>query len=73
MDYRKKLERHICPTLSRRMAVVVVHPRDDLQTAKELVAEEIANSILHQVRARRSFSYVSPPRSTSVELARRVL
>ncbi len=29
------------------MAVVVVHPRDDLQTAKELVAEEIANSILH--------------------------
>ncbi len=29
------------------MAVVVVHPRDDVQTAKELVAEEIANSILH--------------------------
>jgi hypothetical protein len=29
------------------MAVVVVHPRDDVRTAKELVAEEIANSILH--------------------------
>jgi hypothetical protein len=29
------------------MALVVVHPRDDVRTAKELVAEEIANSILH--------------------------
>jgi hypothetical protein len=29
------------------MAVIVVHPRDDDHTAKELVAEEIANSILH--------------------------
>jgi len=29
------------------MAVAVVHPRDDVRTAKELVAEEIANSILH--------------------------
>jgi hypothetical protein len=29
------------------MAVIVVHPRDDEHTAKELVAEEIANSILH--------------------------
>lgn len=29
------------------MAVVVVHPRDDVRSAKELVAEEIANSILH--------------------------
>jgi hypothetical protein len=29
------------------MALVVVHPRDDVRSAKELVAEEIANSILH--------------------------
>jgi hypothetical protein len=29
------------------MALVIVHPRDDVRTAKELVAEEIANSILH--------------------------
>jgi hypothetical protein len=29
------------------MALIVVHPRDDVRTAKELVAEEIANSILH--------------------------
>jgi hypothetical protein len=29
------------------MAVIVVHPRDDEHSAKELVAEEIANSILH--------------------------
>jgi hypothetical protein len=29
------------------MALVVVHPRDDVRAAKELVAEEIANSILH--------------------------
>ena len=29
------------------MAVIVVHPRDDVRSAKELVAEEIANSILH--------------------------
>jgi hypothetical protein len=28
-------------------AVIVVHPRDDLRSAKELVAEEIANSVLH--------------------------
>jgi hypothetical protein len=29
------------------MALVVVHPRDDVRAAKELIAEEIANSILH--------------------------
>jgi hypothetical protein len=29
------------------MAVVVVHPRDDVRSAKQLVAEEIANAILH--------------------------
>jgi hypothetical protein len=29
------------------MAVIVVHPRDDVRSAKELVAEEIANAILH--------------------------
>jgi len=29
------------------MAVIIVHPRDDEHTAKELVAEEIANSLLH--------------------------
>ncbi len=29
------------------LAVVVVHPSDDVRSAKELVAEEIANSILH--------------------------
>jgi hypothetical protein len=29
------------------MALIVVHPRDDVRSAKELVAEEIANSILH--------------------------
>ena len=29
------------------MAVVVAHPRDDVRTVKELLAEEIANSILH--------------------------
>ncbi len=28
-------------------ALMVVHPRDDLRAAKELVAEEIANSVLH--------------------------
>jgi hypothetical protein len=29
------------------IAVVVVHPNEDVRSAKELVAEEIANSILH--------------------------
>ena len=29
------------------MAVVVVHPRDEVRSAKELLAEEIANAILH--------------------------
>lgn len=29
------------------MAVIVLHPNDDLRSAKQLVAEEIANSILH--------------------------
>jgi hypothetical protein len=29
------------------MAVIIVHPSEDVHTAKELVAEEIANSILH--------------------------
>ncbi len=29
------------------MAVIVIHPRDDVKSAKELVAEEIANAILH--------------------------
>jgi hypothetical protein len=29
------------------MAVVVVHPGDDVHSAKELLAEEIANAILH--------------------------
>ena len=29
------------------MAVVIAHPRDDVRTVKELLAEEIANSILH--------------------------
>ncbi len=29
------------------MAVIVVHPSEDVHSAKELVAEEIANSILH--------------------------
>jgi hypothetical protein len=29
------------------MAAIIVHPGEDVHTAKELVAEEIANSILH--------------------------
>ena len=29
------------------MALIIVHPNEDVHTAKELVAEEIANSILH--------------------------
>jgi hypothetical protein len=28
-------------------AVVIVHPSEDVRAAKELVAEEIANAILH--------------------------
>ena len=29
------------------MAVIVIHPRDDVRSAKELIAEQIANAILH--------------------------